>query len=419
MRINLISFSDKRGGAAIAADKQYQLIKNKYDVKFIVAEKKSSELNISGPNKFSYYVHLFLRCISFLLCKLQKSNNKTKHSLNIFSSMHVANAIDHDADIIHLHWFNNETCSLRRLNTWFGRYKSRFFITLHDDWFFSGSEHYSLDPTRYINGYLSTNNNVRGLDLDKWVFNRKLRLKSSLTKNHVIFTAPSVWMVERAKSSFLLNDLTVKYLPNIIDVDIFKPKPIKVARDFLFVPMDKMVICFGAIGGTSNYLKGYDLLTDALNQLKGFKTDLNIHLLIFGGEKKLETSFLGFDVTYTGHVSDPSQLASIYSASDVVIVPSRIESFGQVAAESLACETPVVCFNNSAVAEIVDDGLSGFTVEAFNTSDLALKIAKILSLPQKKRSLFGKFGRKKILENYSSKVVLPILDEIYNTNTID
>lgn len=419
MKINVISFSDKRGGAAIAAHKQYQFVSKLHSVKYIVAEKKSSELNTLGPNKFSYYTHFILRVVSLCLSKLQKSGNKTKHSLNVFSSMHVVNAIDHDADIIHLHWFNNETLSLRQLKKLLCEYRSRFVITLHDDWFFCGSEHYSLYSMRYIDGYLSSNKDIKGLDIDKWVFNRKLRLKSDLHNKHVIFTAPSMWMVNRAKSSLLLKDLSVKYLPNIIDIDIFIPKPIAQSRAYLSVPMDKMVICFGAIGGTSNYLKGYDLLTEALNQLKGLKTNFNVHLLIFGGEKKLEKRFLGFDVTYTGHVSDPDQLASIYSASDVLIVPSRIESFGQVAAESLACETPVVCFDNSAVAEIVDDELSGFTAEAFNTNDLAFKIAKILTLPTEQRRSLGKYGRNKILQNYSSEVVLPILDDIYNTNTID
>jgi glycosyltransferase involved in cell wall biosynthesis len=419
MKINLISFSDKRGGAGIAAFKQFKLIKNKYKVKYIVAEKNSSELDVVGPNKFSYYTHFFLRVLSLYLAKLQKSSNKTKHSLNVFSSVHVVNSIDHEADIIHLHWFNNETLSLRQLKQLLCEYKSRFVITLHDDWFFCGSEHYSLDSMRYIDGYLSTNKDVKGLDIDKWVFNRKLSLKSDLQNKSVTFTAPSRWMVNRAKSSLLLNDLTVKYLPNIIDVDIFIPTSIEQARATLLIPMDKIVICFGAIGGTANYLKGYDLLTEALNLLKGLITNLNIQLLIFGGEKKSDKNILGFDVTYTGHVTEPSHLARIYSASDVVIVPSRIESFGQVAAESLACETPVVCFDNSAVAEVVDNGLSGFTAEAFNTSDLALKIAKILSLPHEQRSLLGKYGRNKILKNYSSEAVLPILDGIYNTNTID
>ncbi|MGI2012753.1 glycosyltransferase [Shewanella oncorhynchi] len=416
-KIFVVNFSDSRGGAAIAARKQFSLIKNKYNVRYVVAEKNSSELDVFGPNKFSYYVHFFLRCLSLLLCQLQWSSNKTKHSINVFSSPHVVTMLDDEVDIIHLHWVNNETISLLQLNSLLQKFDRRFLITLHDDWFFCGAEHSSLDSTRFIDGYLQSNKNVKGLDLDRWVFNRKLNLKTALKMRGVIFTAPSLWMVKRAKSSFLLKDLTVKYLPNIIDVDIFKSVPTECSRSFLSIPMDRLVICFGAIGGTSNYHKGYDLLIDALNELKKVNANLNIHLLVFGGKKSSEQSFLGFNVTYTGHVNESSYLARIYSAADVVVVPSRIESFGQVAAESLACETPVVCFNNSAVAEIVEDGLSGFTAEAFSVSDLTSKLIKILSLSSEERHSLGEYGRNSIRKRYSSEVVLPILDDIYNVSS--
>lgn len=419
MKINLISFSDKRGGAGIAANNQYRLVSKFHSVKYIVAEKKSHDLGTLGPGKFSYGIHFVLRVVSLCLSKLQRSRNHVKHSLNVFGSMHVCNSIDHDADIIHLHWFNNETLSLRQLEDLLRKYRGRVVITLHDEWFFCGSEHHSLESMRYIDGYLSSNKNVEGLDIDKWVFNRKLGLKSDLRNKNVIFTAPSMWLVNKARSSMLLMGLSVKYVPNFIDVDIFVPKPLEQSRSSLLVPEDKMVICFGALGGTLNYLKGYDLLAEALKRLKVLKPDLNVHLLIFGGEKKLEKRFLEFDVTYTGHVSDPNQLARVYSASDVVIVPSRVESFGQVAAESLACETPVICFDNSAVAEIVDDQLSGFIAKAFSTDDLASKIDKILTIPSEQRRSLGKYGRNKILKNYSSEVVVPILNDIYQTNTID
>lgn len=419
MKINLVSFSDKRGGAGIAANNQYQLVSKFHYVKYIVAEKKSHDPDILGPSKFVYGTHFALRVISLCLSKLQRSRNHVKRSLNLFGSMHVYNSIDYDFDIIHLHWFNNETLSLRQLKDLLHKYKGRIVITLHDEWFFCGSEHHSLDSLRYIDGYLSSNKKIGGLDIERWVFNRKLALTSDLRNKNIVFTAPSMWLVNKARSSILLKGLSIKYLPNFIDVDIFVPKPIEKARSSLLLPEDQMVICFGAQGGTSNYLKGYDLLAEALKRLKVLKPDINVHLLIFGGEKKFEKKFLGFDVTYTGHVSDPNQLARVYSASDVVIVPSRIESFGQVAAESLACETPVICFNNSAVAEIVDDELSGFIAQAFSTDDLASKIDKILTLPPEQRRTLGKYGRNKILKNYSSEVIVPILNDIYQTNTID
>ena len=39
------------------------------------------------------------------------------------------------------------------------------------------------------------------------------------------------------------------------------------------------------------------------------------------------------------------------------------EPFGLVMIESMACGTPVIAFNRGSVAEIVEDGLTGFIVE--------------------------------------------------------
>ncbi|HCH4654211.1 glycosyltransferase [Vibrio parahaemolyticus] len=413
MNVSFISFSDKRGGAALAAFKQFMLLKKTHCVRYIVSEKNVDLLEVEGPNRIDSMVHFFVRCISFLLCKLQVTDNRAKHSLNIFSSRHVIKSIDLSTDVIHLHWFNNETISLGKLRDILLNSTGRFIITLHDDWFFCGSEHYSLDSSRYIYGYTRNNKNVKFFDVDRWVFNQKLSLKGLFTERKVIFTAPSRWMVERARKSLLLRTCEICYLPNLIDVDVFKPRDTLRFKEQYQIDQNKKIICFGAIGGTLNYLKGYDLLLEALQYFKRRNISKDIHLLIFGGDNRSNTKFLEFDVSYTGHVSDPLILSEIYSASDVVIVPSRIESFGQVAAESLACETPVICFDNSGVAEIVEDGLSGYHAKAFCAKDLEVKLTKILQLSDSERLLLGKHGRKSVINNYSENKVLPILENIY------
>ncbi|EAS44608.1 hypothetical protein C9J48_27000 [Photobacterium profundum] len=417
MKLNLISFSDIRGGAAIAAYKHYKILNDSFAVKYIVAEKRTLEPDIVGPSKCSYFSHLVLRVVSFIFLKLQRSENTAKHSLNMFSSKHVINSIDDDADIVHFHWINNDTISLEQLNLLLD--DNRIFIfSLHDDWLFCGAEHYSLVSNRFISGYSTPKNKTLGIDLNRWVYKRKERLKAKFRERNVIFTAPSKWMAKRAESSNLLKGIEVKYLPNVIDTNIFRPYATEVSRSFFSIPENKFVICFGAVGGTANHLKGYDLLAHALNLLQeDIRVDM-IHLVIFGGEKKADKKFLNFDVTYTGHVSDSTVLAQIYSAADVVVVPSRIESFGQVAAESLSCETPVVCFDNSAVAEIVDDGISGFTAKAFDARDLKNKIVKMLNLSNSERTLLGRNGRKKICENYSPKIVFHHLCEIYRMSRL-
>ena len=56
-------------------------------------------------------------------------------------------------------------------------------------------------------------------------------------------------------------------------------------------------------------------------------------------------------------------LSSYYRAADVVIVPSRSESFGLVALEAAACGVPVVASAVGGLLNVVHDGVTGLLVE--------------------------------------------------------
>ena len=57
-------------------------------------------------------------------------------------------------------------------------------------------------------------------------------------------------------------------------------------------------------------------------------------------------------------------LSTYYRAADVVVVPSRSESFGLVALEAAACGIPVVASAVGGLLSLVDDGDTGFLVPA-------------------------------------------------------
>ena len=56
-------------------------------------------------------------------------------------------------------------------------------------------------------------------------------------------------------------------------------------------------------------------------------------------------------------------LSTYYRAADVVIVPSRSESFGLVALEAAACGIPVVASAVGGLQSLVDHGDTGFLIE--------------------------------------------------------
>ncbi len=75
-------------------------------------------------------------------------------------------------------------------------------------------------------------------------------------------------------------------------------------------------------------------------------------------------------------------LSSYYRAADIVIVPSRSESFGLVALEAAACGTPVVASAVGGLLSLVDDGSTGRLIAGRNPSDYGAAMAEILDDPE-------------------------------------
>jgi D-inositol-3-phosphate glycosyltransferase len=75
-------------------------------------------------------------------------------------------------------------------------------------------------------------------------------------------------------------------------------------------------------------------------------------------------------------------LSSWYRAADVVLVPSRSESFGLVALEAAACGRPVVASDVGGLRTIVESGRTGFLVDGRAPEPYAAKVALLLDQPE-------------------------------------
>ena len=84
-------------------------------------------------------------------------------------------------------------------------------------------------------------------------------------------------------------------------------------------------------------------------------------------------------------------LSTYYRAADVVLVPSRSESFGLVALEAAACGTPVVAAAVGGLRTLVDHGRTGFLVEGRDPRRSPRRIDEILDDP----ALAARHGRRR------------------------
>lgn len=105
-------------------------------------------------------------------------------------------------------------------------------------------------------------------------------------------------------------------------------------------------------------------------------------------------------IIFTGWISG-DKLKVAYHSSNVIVIPSVcFDSFPVINLEAMACSKPVVgtCFGGTP--EIVEDNVTGFIVNPFNTEVMAEKISYLLLNPDKAEE-FGKRGYNKVKEKFN------------------
>jgi glycosyltransferase involved in cell wall biosynthesis len=288
-----------------------------------------------------------------------------------------------------------------------GRLTKPTVWTLHDMWAFCGAEHYT-EGHRYREGYSAANRPIHesGFDLDRWTWRRK---QQHWRRPFQIVT-PSRWLAGCVEQSQLMRDWPVTVIPNPIDTTVWCPVDKLLARRTLNLPPDALVVLFGAVGGDEDPRKGFDLLRDALQQLRGRLEGLE--LVVFGQLAPAQELSLGFPVRRTGYLHDDEKLRLLYSAADAVAVPSRLEAFGQTASEAHACGTPVVAFNTGGLADIVAHRQTGYLSEPFDVQDLAAGIEWVLRATQSDPAL-GSAARERACRLWDSRIVARQYADLY------
>ena len=314
------------------------------------------------------------------------------------------NIIDHElvkqAHIINLHWIAGGFLSINSISR-LARLGKPIVWTLHDMWAFSGGCHDSGDCEKYTDscGACPQLNSAKDNDITRRTWRRKKRTYKDLD---LAMVTPSRWLAECAKKSSLLSGLKVEVIPNGLDTDMFKPVDKLTARDILNLPKDKKIILFGALGGTTNEIKGFKYLKQALRKLEKTKAvnKDELCLAIFGASHSKDIEKFSFEVIFLGRLYDDFSLALIYSAGDVFVGPSLQEAFGQTYTESMSCSTPCVAFDYGGPKDIIDHKMNGYLAKYEDSKSLAGGIKWILEDESRALKL-REAARKKAEEKYS------------------
>lgn len=172
-------------------------------------------------------------------------------------------------------------------------------------------------------------------------------------------------------------------VPCGVNLDLFYPEPKTAARKRLGLnPADTILLYVGRF----DPLKGLNTLLEAMTYLRHHP---RIRLVVVGGDgdqspeyqalaEKTERLAIEGKVMFEGRI-DQHNLPPYYNAADVLVMPSRYESFGMVGLEALACGIPVVSTPVGAVDSLIRKARAGCIVSDPSPRSLADGIQSIIN----------------------------------------
>ena len=212
---------------------------------------------------------------------------------------------------------------------------------------------------------------------------------------------------------YKLPEEKLKLNPNGFDDEMFRPKSITKKELFKKFGIDIIPEKLVSFVGKFTDFKGIDILIKAARKVTDEIPEV-VFALAGDGQlmtemKQLTAELKLKNIYFLGHQIQ-EDVASLYSAADVSVVPSRIEPFGLVAIEALGCGTPVVATNAGGLPDFVNNDV-GQLVEMENVEALAEAI--IEELKNNTKLTKGKYAREYAVENYSWKKTLQNVIDIY------
>lgn len=371
MNIVLVSTSDIIGGAARGTYRLHiGLRRIGINSKLYVMYKFSDDPDvIQCGGRFSRIWNKFANFLENTL--FEKTALSTKYcpwSMQIIPRAVLSEINNLRPDIVHLNGTNGffPLAALSKINT-------PIVWTLVDMWALTGGCHYSSGCKKYMSGcsgcHFLNKSKVR-FPIEKIVWNFKKNIYESANLH---IATISRWLYHCSSHAALLEGKSISLQHYGVDTESYHPIDRSLAKNMINIESHKYCIAFGADGGTKNPRKGIRYALDALNIMH--KNGLeNVQIVIFGEDENSSSLVCPYPIKYMGELADDTSLALVYSAAEVMLVPSVEEGFGQTALEAMSCGTPVIAFDGTGVCDLIAHKVNGYIARHKNTEDIAAGI---------------------------------------------
>ena len=213
-------------------------------------------------------------------------------------------------------------------------------------------------------------------------YEERIKVESEVIGCSDVILSNSSFETDQLVSHYGADPSRIEIVPPGVDHSIFNPACKSEARRLLNLSEQKTLLFVGRI----QPLKGVDLAISTLAELE----DKDTRLILIGSSSGMEgpseqrrITKMVKELGLTNRVlfvepQPHEKLVNWYRAADVLLMPSRSESFGLVALEAAACGLPVVASEVGGLQTIVENGLSGYLINDRDPWSYAAHVSKII-----------------------------------------
>ncbi|HEY2930601.1 MAG TPA: N-acetyl-alpha-D-glucosaminyl L-malate synthase BshA [Acidobacteriota bacterium] len=221
-------------------------------------------------------------------------------------------------------------------------------------------------------------------------------------------TAVSRYLKSATQREFCC-DCEIEVIPNFIDGNVFQRR---FSQELYqrFAPDGERILVH-----LSNF-RPVKRVQDVVKVFFGIQKSVPSVLLLLGdGTERSNVEFLvrelgiNHKVFFIGKMNKPAEYLSI---SDLMILPSELESFGLAALEAMACEVPVIATRVGGLPELVEAGQVGCLAPVGAIDEMVRCGIELLTDEKRLRS-FGAEARRRALERYDRDQIVPQYEAFY------
>jgi L-malate glycosyltransferase len=222
-------------------------------------------------------------------------------------------------------------------------------------------------------------------------------------------TAVSQYLKNRTLNIFDIKN-QIEVIPNFVNCDEYVRKPEWLENRFEYVSNDERLLVhlsnFRPVKRVLDVIEIFDRV------LKKIPSKL---LLIGDGPDRSQAEWLAVQKGIQKHVlflGKQDQIREKLAISDVLLMPSELESFGLAALEGMACEVVPIATRTGGVPEVIEHGVNGFLAEVGDVETMAHYASELLGDEAELRAM-GKRARASAQARYCASKIIPLYEDFY------